>query len=297
MKTIYLLYILLAIFTLGCSSDDTEGMTVSENGPTVALEATTMLDISYGDHPDQAYDLYLPKNRTSKKTKVVLLVHGGGWIEGDKASMQVFIDYLQNQHPDYAIANINYRLAQPPLVPAFPHQFLDVGRVIDVLREQSEELQIKPEFGIIGTSAGAHLAMQYDYVYDVKDEVKMVCNIVGPSNLTDPFYTEDSRFALVLPFMVDRQQYPAGTDLAAAVSPALQVTAASSPTIMFYGTTDPLVPVSNAEVLRDNLDAFNIPNQLTVYEGGHGNWAAKDEVDLQQKVTSFLNLYLEVATD
>ena len=162
------------------------------------LGEETQLNVSYGDNPQQKYDLYLPEGRSSEKTKIIILIHGGGWIDGDKEDMNEYIPILKEKHPNHAIVNINYVLAAPPSTPAFPNQFLDVGKVINKLTQESEELELLPEFGLIGASAGAHIALQYDYVYDTDDKVKMICDIVGPTDFTDPFYTENPNFQILL---------------------------------------------------------------------------------------------------
>lgn len=165
-------------------------------------------DISYGADKAQILDLYLPSNRSSAITKVLVFIHGGGWIQGDKKDMREYIPLLQKRHPNHAIANLNYRLAVPGSEPAFPNQFLDLKKAIKHLSEKGREYGIKAEYGLIGASAGGHLALQYDSVYDTGDQVKLVCSIVGPSNLIDSFYTENSDFDVALGYLVDEDAYP-----------------------------------------------------------------------------------------
>ena len=75
MKKLLLLPFLL-LFLVGCNSDDeTE---ISGN-----LEAQTLLNVAYGNDPQQTMDVYLPENRTAD-TKVFVLVHGGFWYAGSK---------------------------------------------------------------------------------------------------------------------------------------------------------------------------------------------------------------------
>lgn len=202
MKNIKLLLLLVLAFQLSlisCSSEINDNSPLEMDDEPEPLAAVTRLNVSYGSHMQQAYDLYLPEGRTDDHTKVIILVHGGGWTAGDKADMSEFIPQLQINHPDHAIVNMNYVLANTT-TPAFPNQFLDIQRVINKLTSEKEELQILPEFGLIGTSAGAHLSLQYDYVYDTTNAVKMVCDIVGPSDFTDPFYTNDPNFNILCNF-------------------------------------------------------------------------------------------------
>ncbi|MDC6350286.1 alpha/beta hydrolase [Zeaxanthinibacter sp. PT1] len=261
------------------------------------LEKATLMNISYGSHPLQKYDIYLPFNRNAEKTKVIILVHGGGWIEGDKESMTPFIELIKEHHPDHAIVNMNYVLAEigPSFVPAFPNQFQDIGRVINQIIEAKSEYQILPQFGMIGTSAGAHLSLMYDFVYDTEDQVKFVVDIVGPTDFTDPFYTEDPNFNLALSVFVDESQYPQGTNYAEAVSPVYNVRSSSSPVALFYGDEDPLVPLSNGIVLDEVLTDFGIEHNLTVYQGGHGDdWSTDDLEDIQEQINQFIDLHLPV---
>src|SRR5690242_1320535 len=79
-------------------------------GP-VPLSAETKLNIAYGSDPTQNMDIYLPSGRTTASTKVIILVHGGGWNQGDKSDFTAYVDTLKKRLPGYAVFNINYRLA------------------------------------------------------------------------------------------------------------------------------------------------------------------------------------------
>ncbi len=295
-KLIFLLLIVFSgnfLFT-SCSSDDiSEGSEIIIDAP---LEAQTLLNVSYGANSQQVYDIYLPYGRSVDKTKVIIIVHGGGWTAGDKSEMNGFVETIQQYQPNHAIVNINYVLASstPPIIPAFPNQFLDLKAVIDQLISQKEELSILPEFGLIGASAGAHISLMYDYVYDTHDVVKMVCDVVGPTNFTDPFYADNPLFGIALSALVDEGAYPLGTNYAEATSPALQVSNNSSPSILFYGNQDPLVPLTNGEILNENLSNASITNSFTVYDGGHGDWDQASMLNLQLQLSDFIDNHLPV---
>lgn len=288
MKKCLLLFMCFAILFayVSCTKD-------SDNPANEPLEAETFLNVSYGADPQEKYDIYLPAARSSEKTKVILLIHGGGWTGGDKADMDFIIPYIKLRHPNHAIVNINYVLADAD-TPAFPNQFLDVDAVINKLIADSDELHILPEFALIGTSAGAHISLMYDYVYDTDDQVKMVGDIVGPTDFTDPFYSENPGFPALLAALVDESAYPPGTDYAAVLSPALRVSGASSPTLLFYGNADPLVPLSNATTLNTALNNALIDHSFTVYEGGHGDWAQNDIENMYEQLSTAIDTYLEV---
>ena len=289
--TIFCSLLILLVFT-GCSNDDDAISPVVAEDQTV--QAEVLKNLSYGSDAAQTYDIYLPANRSAATTKVLVFIHGGGWVQGDKSDMREYIPLLQEMHPDHAIVNMNYRLAQPPTIPAFPNQFLDLQQALRHIDEEAADLGFKAEFGLIGVSAGGHLALQYDNIYDLKDRVKMVCSIVGPTDLTDPFYTENPNFDLALGLLIDESAYPGVTDYAATVSPAYLVNENSSPTILFYGEEDPLVPVSNGTFMQQQLDSAGIINSLSIYEGGHGDWEDESNEAMQEQLSDFIDLHLAV---
>ena len=288
MKKLLLFSLVLFIqsISISCSKDN-------DKEPTPPLAEETFLNVPYGSHQLQKYDLYLPANRSSEKTKVIVLVHGGGWTGGDKTDMDFFIPNIKLRHPDHAIVNVNYVLANAN-TPAFPNQFLDLDAVINKLTDEKSELHILPEFALIGASAGAHISLMYDYVYDTDDQIKMVGDIVGPVDFTDPFYSENPDFQFLMAALVDESAYPQGTNYAEVLSPALQVSRSSSPTLLFYGNADPLVPLSNATTLNEALNMEEIDHNFTVYEGGHGDWSPTDFEDLQTQISTYVDAYLEV---
>ena len=258
------------------------------------IEAVSFKNVSYGSNAQQVYDIYLPEGRTDSTTKVIVLIHGGGWTEGDKEDMDNFVTLIQREHPNHAIVNVNYILATvSPPVTAFPNQFLDIQAVIQKLTSEKENLQILPEFGLIGTSAGAHIALMYDFVYDTSDQVKFVANIVGPTDFTDPFYADDPNFAIALSLLVDESQYAEGTNYAEATSPVYQVSSSSSPAALFYGSQDPLVPLSNGASLDEALTDSQITHSFTTFDGGHGDdWSVTDVLNLQAQISEYIDSYL-----
>lgn len=277
---------IILIFT-GCTDEGIESPPVAAADDIDVVKS--ILNVSYGEDTAQVYDIYLPAGRSASITRVLVFIHGGGWIQGDKIDMEDYIPLLAEGHPDYAIVNLNYRLAQLPGRAAFPNQFLDIKIALEHLSINTAEYDIKAQFGLIGVSAGAHLALQFDSVYDLLNQVKFVCSIVGPTDLTDPFYSENPNFTMALRHLVDESAYPGVLDFAQAVSPAFLVNESSSATILFYGQEDPLVPVSNGILLQEQLDAAGVENSLTIYKGGHGDWSDQSNKNLQLELSSFID--------
>ena len=253
---------------------------------TGTLEAKNIIDLEYGSHTHQKYDIYLPKNRTSE-TKVLILVHGGGWNAGEKSEMNAFKDFIREQLPDIAVVNMNYRLADENN-PPYPMQINDIGQLVQELYDRAQEFQISKEIGFIGSSAGAHLSLLWSYAHDTKKQVNMVCSIVGPTNLLDEAYINTPN--QVLRTLLD--QFGNDPEVLEEVSPLYQVKLTSPATILFYGAQDALIPNSQGISLKDRLVELNVEHQFTLYpNGGHG-WVGLDLLDTSIKLKAFIQEHL-----
>lgn len=115
-------------------------------------------DILYGEDPKwQVLDLYRPKNRTGEKLPVIVSIHGGGWVYGDKERYQYYCMSLVEH--GFAVVNFTYRLA-PEF--QFPAALEDTNLVAAWIMEHAEQYQLDTEhiFGV-GDSAGAHMLGLY----------------------------------------------------------------------------------------------------------------------------------------
>ena len=123
-KNLFASSLLALVLFASCSKSDGGGGTTPV--PTPVAEKITM-DTSYGADAKQKMDIYLPANRSTTSTKVLIYVHGGAWIAGDKSDLNgAGIDSIRKRFPDYAVFNVNYRLAALPATNVFPAQELDV---------------------------------------------------------------------------------------------------------------------------------------------------------------------------
>ena len=181
MKLVKLIFLGLGIVLINSCSN--ESLNENESNILDSSISYQELNIAYGNDDNQKFDLYLPENRTLN-TKVMILVHGGGWSSGDKSEMNPIKDLLHQDFPEIAIVNINYRLADENNNP-YPMQIEDITSVINFLKNNKTKYTISENLAFIGISAGAHLSLLWSYAFDVNSNVKMVCSIVGPTNFTD----------------------------------------------------------------------------------------------------------------
>ncbi|MCF6279147.1 MAG: alpha/beta hydrolase [Flavobacteriaceae bacterium] len=284
----FIIYTLIILFISSCTDEIDSPIDPID----IVLEEVQFLDVSYGIHLDQKYDIHLPEGRTDETTKVFVLIHGGSWVSGDKADMTFMVDLLKSRFPDYAIVNINYRLGSLGNSP-FPMQIDDIEEIVSDLKSKSDTYQITDQYGFIGVSAGAHLSMLYSYKFDDTGDVSMVCSLVGPTNFTDDAYVNDPAYSS---FPTNFQlitgiNYTDNPEYYETISPYHVVTSSAAPTILFYGDEDPLIPTSQGVDMKAKLDMLGVTNEFTLYEGeGHG-WTGANAIDTNLKLSDFITTH------
>lgn len=250
-------------------------------------EARVMQDVSYGESGQQKMDIYLPDGRTSASTRTVVFIHGGGWIEGDKSDMKPYVDTLRKLMPEYAVINLNYRLAYDNSVNVFPAQENDVKSAIAYYLNHAEEYIVSDDLVLLGASAGGHLAMLHAYKNDPDRHVRAVVDFFGPFDLVAlwnySFIHQLILFGATGVFPVDNPT------LYASSSPSSYITASAPPTIALQGGADPLVPPTQTSQLIAALDAAGVVNELVYYPAeGHG-WTGANMVDSFRKIAAFIS--------
>lgn len=287
MKRIKLLIILpsFLVFYLGCSKDNQDEQTPITTEPEV-VEAYEALNVSYGSNDNQVFDIYLPENRTNT-TKILILIHGGSWVSGDKSDMDIIKAFISILHPNVGIINMNYTLAginNPPV----PLQTDDISSVVDYISNNKSSLVVSDDIGFIGVSAGAHLSLLWSYAYDDNNQVDMVCSIVGPANFTDPAYYNNPIYQPVFQLFGNPS-----IEFLESASPYHTATTTSPPTQLFYGGMDPLVPTSQGVDLDAQLTTLGVTHEFHFYpEEGHG-WDGDNMGDTTSKLTRFIETYIE----
>ncbi len=278
-------YFALSFLFYNCTEE------AADNTTNTSLDATKYyqeLNVSYGNDFNQKFDLYLPANR-STNTKTVVLIHGGGWSSGDKVDMNPFKDLIRQDLPNLAIVNINYRLADANNKP-YPMQIDDISSIINYLKTNKTKYTISDKFGFIGVSAGAHLSLLWSYAFDTNKNINMVCSIVGPTNLTDPAYLNNT--LPELQEILDLYGTNATSSYLEEASPLHKVTASAPPTILFYGGQDPLIPTTQGTDLRDKLVNLNVTHQFTLYPNAAHGWVGLELLDTWIKLKAFTQTHL-----
>ncbi|HEY6130783.1 MAG TPA: alpha/beta hydrolase [Halioglobus sp.] len=210
-------------------------------------------------------DIYQPDEPRAGGYPVLLQVHGGAWIIGEKEQQGKPLMYHMAQRGWLCVA-INYRLSPRA---SFPAHIIDVKKAIAWIREHIREYGGNPDFiAITGGSAGGHLsslaaltpnraewqpgfehvdtalqaAVPFYGVYDFLDR-----HSIRPGMSMDGMLTDRV-------MQCSRQDNPTLWD---ACSPLSQVSADAPPMFVIHGTHDSLVWVEEARVFVSALQAVS----------------------------------------
>lgn len=245
-------------------------------------------NVKYGTHVEQSLDIYLPAGRTSEKTKTIVFIHGGSWSGGDKADFDEHITSIGKSLSDYAIFNINYRLAGPQA--RFPAQIEDIQAALDFIESKAADFNIRTDKkALIGASAGAHLALLFAYNHNTDGSVKAVIDLFGPTDLTT-LYTSHPVPAASQPVLVNflGSTPAANPALYVQASPLTFVSGTSPATLILHGDMDFIVPISQSTQLRTKLMQAGAKVEMHTYTGeGHG-WFGTTLQDTYNRTIAFV---------
>ena len=242
---------------------------------------TTVMDQPFAtvDRQTLAFDLYLPKGVESPP--LLVWVHGGGWMFGERAPVST----VRLVNAGYAMASVSYRLAGTA---PYPAQIHDVKAAIRYLRANADRYGYDASrIGIVGVSAGAHLAQlagvtngsaehegdvgDFD---DVSSDVAAIVSYFGASDLTT-ILDQSTPFGLNIrvPGLeklfggpVEEKQ-----DLARSASPVFFVDAGDPPLLLLHGDRDPQMPINQSHEIDGAYEAAGLDVAFEVVHGAvHG---------------------------
>ncbi len=252
--------------------------------------------VALGYRPLQL-DVWVPG--TPAPAPLVMWVHGGAWMIGDRRELpetlrpgQVFDALLS---AGLAVATIDYRFA---LEAPFPAQLHDAKAAVRYLRRFAGELGVDTtRIGVMGESAGGHLAALVGLTGHRAD-LEGTLGVVGPSSAVDvvvvwygvsdlatmPRQAPPPEIAAGLPEELrvpPEEHLVAGlTDATRAdASPVTHVTAGAPPFLLLHGTADRLVPCAQSEQLATALREAGVPVEFEAVDGAGHIWQGSDDVD------------------
>lgn len=215
-------------------------------------------DQAYGTDPLEQYDLYLPAGR-GQQTKVILLIHGGGWVSGTKEGCDSYAKQFSGF--GYAAVSMNYRLANDSV--NYLKMLDDIDLMIGCISTHAGQWGIGcGHLSLFGYSAGGHLALLYSYSRNRNQVIRSVVSLAGPTDVQDSLLWET-------PGLLAEIKLMAGDTIPADWTQANPIHFAGSTipsTLLIHGTYDSVVPVSQSLKLDHVLTGLHAPVKLLLLE-------------------------------
>ncbi len=268
-------------------------------------------DISYTAQSDeQTLDLYLP-SYTSGPYPVVIWLHPGGYTAGDKRMVEPVLDSILNR--GYALASVNYRLADKV---CFPAQIYDAKATVRWIRANAEKFNLnKKAVAAWGVSAGSTFAALLGTSAnntdledlsmgnpDESNQVSAVVALIGPMDLLqmDPQliqlgYEPIHDFPTSGTSMLVGGQLSDFPEICRAINPATYITFECPPFYIQHGKKDHVVPylqsVDFARALTDIIGqekvVLNLIENVDHFDREHNS------AENVNKALDFLDMYLK----
>ncbi|MEO7092182.1 MAG: alpha/beta hydrolase [Polyangiales bacterium] len=225
-------------------------------------------DVVYSTPHGRQLGLDVAWPKTPGKHPLVVLIHGGAWIGGDREYHRNDILRLAGQ--GYVAATIDYRLAGNPKN-AFPAALEDVRCAVRFLRKHADDYAIDPaRVGALGDSAGGHLAAMLAVagdlagdgtcsIVDQPDDVQAAVVDYAPLDLRT-FRRYPESIQLATKYLLGGKEPANHPDLTALASPATHVDEKDPPMLLLHGTNDRVVPFEESRDFARVLEKAHVPH-------------------------------------
>ena len=253
-----------------------------------ALAQPPTSNVAFGPYSWNLLDACVP---AVPPAATVVLIHGGGWIAGDKAATSAMCATLAQQ--GLLVLNINYRhLAAGDPSTYWPGVLADAQLAMRWARLHASDYGADPtRVCAAGVSVGAQLAaflgvrkfiepasavidpMGETALYaDQSPAARCVADFFGPVDLTqfyDPILPELRSEIVEMVRNLPAYRYGFQAALQQA-SPLFYVAPDSAPMMIVQGSGDhTVVPATQSRPLVEALQFFHVPARYFIYRGGH----------------------------
>jgi len=268
---------LLALFSMAASAQPTP---ISRDLPDGVEKISDLGYAAYGERILQL-DLYRPSGITDTLPAIVV-IRGGGWAAGDKEGFGPVAAALAAK--GFIAVSIEYRDSSEAIFPAAVH---DAKAAVRWLRAKASAYQVNPDaIGVIGGSAGAHLATYLGVTADMADlegdggnnevssTVQAVVGLATPSSLIPVGGCNaqtDNPESVVAMFLGDGCS--ANEGLWAYASPVTQVSSRAAPALLIHSEADTVVNFSDSLMLGVAYGRANVPLDIKLIpDAPHPFW-------------------------
>jgi len=255
--------------------------------PTIPDSVAVEANIPYGEYKETVLDVYQPKAAAGEKRPGVIVIHGGGWVEGSKDDygVRVCSRYVEK---GFVCASVEYRLAKVAPAPAAVTDVLNAARWFD---SNAKKYRVDTKRIVVtGGSAGGHLSLMVGMTpgsakLGPAAKVEAVVNFYGITDVGDQLSGPHMQDYAVT-WVPDQK---GRLELARRVSPMTYVRRGLPPILTIHGDADDTVPYEHGVKLTKALrDAGDDAELVSVPGGQHGFPKVKEDEIYEQSIWPFL---------
>ncbi len=234
-------------------------------------------NIHYDHYQQTILDIVQPRAPSLADRPGVIVIHGGGWVQGTKEEMleEYCLPFVRR---GMVVANVEYRLANAAPAPAAVN---DILKAAQWFQEHAAQYKVDPKRILAtGNSAGGHLALMTAMTpasANLGPSIKIaaVIDFFGVADVADQLAPGPGQRPYAVAWIPDQ---PNRMELARSLSPITYVRKGLPPILVLHGDADPTVPYEQSAALVKALKGAGDDAELiTVPDGRHGFTPAEME--------------------
>ncbi len=249
---------------VGCKKNDAK----RDAGLTYPEDVIRSENISYGPHKMNVLDVYRPAY-AQPKLPVIVSVHGGGWVYGDKELYSHYCVSLAQR--GFVVVNFTYRLSPEN---KFPCHLEDTAMVFDWVKKNGTRYGMdRDNIFAVGDSAGGHIlalfcAMctnpEYASKFDFKAPEGFVPRAVALNcAVLDIDVAKEGMAGSTMKLMKDVLPKKNMEEMLKLVNPIAYVTEQFPPCYLMTANEDFLR--TQPDTFKEKLDACKVPYMYKLY--------------------------------
>jgi acetyl esterase/lipase len=236
----------------------------------------------------------------------IVLIVSGGWSSHRDLYNSFYAQFAHHfVKRGYTVFAV-FHACQPKFT--IPEVVGDINRAVRFVRYHAKDFGIDPDrIGVAGGSAGGHLSLMQgtagdkgdpkakDPVDRISSRVQAVACLFPPTDFLNYGGKDKYAFAadgllVSLRAAADFHEFDNKSkrweritdekkvlELARKISPLMQITADTPPTLIIHGDADKIVPIEQAEVFVARLKQLGVPAELVVKKGANHGWPGIDK--------------------
>ena len=245
-------------------------------------------------------DIFEAKKVLKKGSPVLLYVHGGSWVYGNKEIPEAISPLLDAfREEGFVIISTSYELMRGE--ENFNKQICDVKDTIRWIYKNKEEYNFNTDkIGVIGASSGAHLSLMAAYSGDSEfidadelknypSDVEFLIDFFGPTDLnTLDMNNVNWDLQQIIDSVGNEKE-----EILNKYSPINYIDNKEPNTLIIHSKKDSIVPYDNAEILYNKLIEKENKATIITLEGASHDFSEFDINEVVEVLTKMLKFVIQ----